>query len=195
MTHSGAPTPLEARSLRPPERKSPRARGQVDLAPVPDPGRAGGGRNPDFRPARGRRRAQHRQIHARAGRQSGADRAVRLDGRRRRRRRLCGTGRAARFRQFRHRLPAGDGRGGGLPGDRRLRRRRLAALAADAADPRSAGTDGRQNGRRQGGRPPAADAARRARSLADRLPHAGRLRADQVGGAAGGACGARASPP
>ena len=36
---------------------------------------------------------------------------------------------AARFRQFRHRLPAGDGRGRRLPDYGDLRRRRLAALA------------------------------------------------------------------
>ena len=45
--------------------------------------------------------------------------------------------------------------------------------------------------RRRRGRPPAADAGRRARPAPDRLPHAGRLGADQVGGAAGGACRAR----
>ena len=62
---------------------------------------------------------------------------------------------------------------------------------ADAADPRSPGIDGRQDRRGQGGRPPAADAARRARSGADPLPDAGGLGPDQVGGAAGGARRAR----
>ncbi len=56
---------------------------------------------------------------------------------------------AARFRQFRHRLPAGDGGGGRLPDHRGLRRRRLAALAADAADPRSPGIDGRARSARR----------------------------------------------
>ena len=101
------------------------------------------------------------------------------------------TGRPARFRQFRHRLPAGDGGGRGLPDHGGVRWRRLAALAADAPDPRSAGIDGRQSRRGQGRRPPAADAARRPRSRADPLPDAGGLGPDQVGGAAGGARRAR----
>ena len=50
---------------------------------------------------------------------------------------------AARFRQFRHRLPAGDGGGRRLPDHRDLRRRCLAAHTADAARARSAGADGR----------------------------------------------------
>ena len=50
---------------------------------------------------------------------------------------------AARFRQFRHRRPAGHGRGRRLPDRRDLRRRRLAALAPDAARARSARADGR----------------------------------------------------
>ena len=57
---------------------------------------------------------------------------------------------------------------------------------ADAADPRSPGIDGRQGRRGQGRRPPAADAARRARSRADPLPDAGGVGPDQIGGAAGG---------
>ena len=81
--------------------------------------------------------------------------AVRLEGQWRRCRRLCGTGRPARFWQFRHRLPPSDGRGRGLPGHGDVRRRRLAALAADAAHPRSAGADGRRAGEaREGGRLP-----------------------------------------
>ena len=99
--------------------------------------------------------------------------------------------RPARFRQFRHRLPAGDGGGRGLSDHGRVRRRRLAAHAPDAPDPRSAGTDGCQGRRGEGRRPPAADAARRARSRADPLPDPGRLGPDQVGGAAGGARRAR----
>ena len=191
LTHSAAPSPPRIPRQRPAERQGPGARGQVDLAPGPDPGGAGGRRNPDFRPARGRGRAQYRQIHAGAGRQGRADRPVCLDGRRRRGRRLCRTGRGARFRQFRHRLPAGDGRGGGLPGDGDFRRRRLAAQPADAAHPRSAGTDGRQGRRDEGRRPAAADAARRARAGADHLPDAGGLGADQVRGAARRPCCAR----
>ena len=57
---------------------------------------------------------------------------------------------AARFRQFRHRLPAGDGGGRGLPDLGGVRRRRLAAQPPDAADPRSPGTDGRQDERYHG---------------------------------------------
>ena len=54
------------------------------------------------------------------------------------------AGGAARFRQFRHRLPAGDGRGRRLPDHGDVRRRCLAAQAADAAGARSAGADGCQ---------------------------------------------------
>ncbi len=50
---------------------------------------------------------------------------------------------------------------------------------------------GAQGRRQRRGRPPAADPARRARSAADRLPHAGGLGADQIRGAAGGAGRAR----
>ena len=77
-------------------------------------------------------------------------------GSRRRRRRLCRAGGAARFRQFRHRLPAGDGRGRRLPDHRDVRRRRVVAQPADAARARSAGADGR--------------ARRRTRPRAARLP-------------------------
>ena len=45
----------------------------------------------------------------------------------------------ARFRQCRHRLAADDGRRRRPPDHRDVRRRRLAAQAADAAHPRSAG--------------------------------------------------------
>ena len=109
----------------------------------------------------------------------------------RRRGGLRPAGLPARFRQFRHRLPAGDGGGRRLPDHGGVRRRRLAALPPDAPDPRSPGTDGGQGRRGQGRRPPAADAARRARSRADPLPDAGGLGPDQVGGAAGGARRAR----
>ncbi len=46
------------------------------------------------------------------------------------------AGRAARFRQFRHRLPPGHGGRRGLSDHRDVRRRRLAAQAADEAHPR-----------------------------------------------------------
>ena len=193
MTHSdrhrrdAAGGPLE----RAPDRQGPRPRRQVDLAPGPDFGRAGGRRNPDFGPARGRGRAQYRQGDAGAGRQGGANRRFRLVGARRRRRRLRAARDSARFRQFRHRLPAGDGRGRRLPDHGGFRRRRLAAQPADAAGARSPGTDGRAGRRQRRGRPPAADAPWRARSAADPLPHAGGLGADQVRGAAGGTGRAR----
>ena len=50
---------------------------------------------------------------------------------------------AARFRQFRHRLPAGARRGRRLADHGDVRRRRFAALAADEARARSAGENGR----------------------------------------------------
>ena len=74
----------------------------------------------------------------------------------RRRRRLRRAVRGARFRQFRHRLPAGDGRGGRLPDHGDLRRRRQPAHAADAAHARSAGADGRAHLGNPRRRPPAA---------------------------------------
>ena len=159
MTHSDQPTPLEARAsgpltgkVRVPGDKSISHRALILGALAVGETRISG-------PARGRGRAQYRQIDAGAGRKSGADRR-RSPGR-------CAASasagfaaarRAARFRQFRHRLPAGDGGGGRLPDHGGVRRRCLAALAADAADARSAGTDGRQDGRGQRGRPAAADA-------------------------------------
>ena len=94
--------------------------------------------------------------------------------------------RSARFRQFRHRLPADDGRGGRLPDHRDVRRRCLAAQAADAARARPAGAHGRQGDVGRRGRTPAADPCRRARSDPDRLRAAGGFGAAQVGGAAGG---------
>ncbi len=91
----------------------------------------------------------------------------------------------ARFRQFRHRLPPGDGCGGGLPDHRHLRRRRQPAPAADAAHPRSGRADRRARGERRRRRPAADHARRGTRSGADRLPHAGAVGPDQVGDAAG----------
>ena len=60
--------PLAARRSGPLKGPRPRARRQVDLAPLPDPRRAGGRRNPHHRPARGRGRHQYRQGDARARR-------------------------------------------------------------------------------------------------------------------------------
>ena len=68
------PDPAGSPFQRSLDRESPCSRRQVDFAPGPDPGRAGGRRNQDFGPAGGRGRAQHRQIHAGAGRKGGADR-------------------------------------------------------------------------------------------------------------------------
>ena len=194
MTHSDQPTPARGPIERRPDRQGPRSRRQVDFAPRPDFGRAGGRRNPDHRPARGRGRAQYRQGDAGAGRAGRAQghngaatwsvRGVGVAG-------FAQPAGAARFRQFRHRLPAGDGRGRRLPDRGDVRWRRLAAQPADAAGARSAGIDGRAGRRGQGGRPAAAVAAGRARSAADPLPHAGGVGADQIRGAAGGAVGAR----
>ncbi len=92
--------------------------------------------------------------------------------------------RTARFRQRRHRLPADDGRRRRPRNHRDLRRRRLAAQAADAAHPRSAQAHGRA-GRLRGRRRPLPDRAQgRPRSRADRISHARRLGADQIGGPA-----------
>ena len=90
-------------------------------------------------------------------------RGGRLAGQRGRGRGLRAAGRAARFRQFRHRLPPGHRGGRGLPGHRDLRRRCLAALAADAARARPARAHGRAGLERRRGRAPAAH-ARRARA-------------------------------
>ena len=90
------------------------------------------------------------------------------------------------------RLRHGGGRG--LPDHRDLRRRCLAAHAADAARARSAGAHGRACGERRRRRAAAADAAGRARPDPDRLRAAGRVRAAQVRRAAGGALRRRARP-
>ena len=102
-----AATPMTARRSGPLAGRAARARRQVDLAPGAHLRRARGGRDPHHRPARRRGRHQHRESHA------GAGRAVERTGegawsvQRRRGRRFCRTGRPARFRQFRHRLPPG----------------------------------------------------------------------------------------
>ena len=69
--------------------------------------------------------------------------ARRMANSRPRPRRALSPARNARFRQRRHRLPADDGRRRRPRNHRDLRRRRLAAQAADAAHPRSAEADGR----------------------------------------------------
>ena len=96
------------------------------------------------------------------GATAGARRRGRLAHAWGRRRRLCEPDRAARFRQFRHRLPAGDGGGRRLPDNGDVRRRCLPAQAADAARARSAGADGRACHRSSRRGAAAAYAARRA---------------------------------
>ena len=91
-----------------------------------------------------------------------AHRGGRMAGARGRGRGLSRARVRARFRQFRHRLPPGHGRGGRLPDHRHLRRRCQPAHAADAAHPRSGRADRRARGERRRRRP-AADHARRAR--------------------------------
>ena len=196
MTHSDSPCrsadPAGGPLQRPPDREGPRSRRQVDFAPRPDFGRAGGRRNPDFGPAGGRRRAQHRQGDAGAGRQGGTNRRFRLVGAWRRRRR------ASRSRE----APLDFGNSGtgcrlvmgavaGCPitavfdGDASLRSRPMRRVL----DPLE--LMGARVGSERRGRPAAADAAWRARSAADPLPHAGGVGADQIRGAAGGAGRAR----
>ena len=163
----------------------PRAGRQVDLAP-----------RPDLRPADGRRDRRSRACSKattccappQACRALGA--TVTRDGRR-----APGGSRAsasAACASPRGVLDFGNAGTGarlmmgvvGGHGDHRdLRRRRLAAQAADAARPRSARADGRA-GLARPRAAAAAHPARRRRSGADRLPHAGRLGADQVGRAA-----------
>ena len=187
-------SPARRPPLRPAAGPRARARRQIDLPPGPDLRRARGRRDPHFRAARRRRRARHRQGHAGARRQGRAHRRGRLAHSRGRGRGLADAGRRARFRQFRHRLPAGHGRGGGLPDHRDLRRRCLAAPAAHAAHPRSDRPDGGARGQRRGGRPAAHHAGGRARSDPDPLSHPGALGADQVRGAARRASAPRARP-
>ncbi len=163
-----------------------RARRQIDLPPVPHFRRARGGADIDCRAARRRGRGQHREGDARARRRHRTRGRGGLERHGRRRRRLRATRRAARFRQFRHRLPAGDGGRRRLSGHRDLRWRCIAAQAADAARARSAGTHGRANDRDRRGRPPAGRAQGRARCHSDRLPAAGGVGAVEIRGAARG---------
>ena len=174
---------------RPPRRSAPGPRPrpgrQVDLPPRADPVRPHGRREHGRRPLGGRGRPAHRRRHAGPGRSAGARRRRGVAHPRGRGGWFCCPGGGARFRQFRHRLPAGARRGGRLPGDRDLRRRCLLAQAADAPRARSPGAHGRP-GDRGGRRRPAADhPARRRRPDADRLRIAGAVGAAQIGGAAG----------
>ncbi len=186
MTHSTARSPDPARSplQRPPDRQGPCSRRQVDFAPRPDSGRAGGRRNPDFGPAGGRRRAQHRQGHAGAGRQGGTDRRFRLV--------VHGVG-VAGFAEPQAPLDFGNSGTGcrlvmgavaGCPitavfdGDASLRSRPMRRVLdpLELMGAKAGASD-------EGGRLPLT-LERRARSAADPLPHAGGLGPDQIGGAA-----------
>ena len=182
----------QRRAQRPAQRARPPARRQVDLASRLHLRPAQPRRNHDRGPARRRRRAAHGRGLPRARRSRRAGRRGALARRRPRRRRDSRAARYARLRQRRHWLAADDGgdRRPRNPGD--LRRRRVAAQAADAARARSAAVDGRAGDQGGGGRALPDHAARRARSGADPLPHAGRLGADQIGGAA---CGLERARP
>ena len=155
-------------------------------------GGAGGRREPDRGPARGRGRAAHRRGDARHGRRASSAAATAAGG-------STGVGvgglaepaDVARMRQCRHRRAAADGRCSPATAfTSLLHRRRLAALAADGAGDRAAGRDGRAFLARER-RPAAAGADRPDRPAADRLRAAGRLGPGEVGGAAGGAARAR----
>ena len=84
----------------------------------------------------------------------------------------CSAPRDARFRQRRHRLAADDGRRRRPRDHRDLRRRRLAAQAADGPHPRPAAADGGRGPVAGRGRPLPDRAEGRARPGADPLPHA-----------------------
>ena len=134
---------------------------------------------------------QYRQGHARARRAGRAHRRGRVARARRRRRRLSQPAGRARLRQFRHRLPAGDGRGRGLPDHRDLRRRRALRKRPmqRILDPVSA-MGARAVSASEGGRLPLTLAgARDPIPIVYRTP--GAVGADQVGGAAGRPRGAR----
>ena len=156
MSHAAPPSPLTARRSGALDGPRARAGRQVDFAPRADLRRAGGRRDPDHRPAGGRGRASTpprpcgRSAPPSSAPASGAwtVHGVGVGG-------FAEPDGAARFRQFRHRLPAGDGRGRRLPDQGDVRRRRVPAQAADAAHARSAGADGRARARgRRGGRLP-----------------------------------------
>ena len=180
-SHLSAASPLSAKRarplkgrVRPPGDKSISHRaflfGLLDLR-----------RNEGRGAARGRRRAWHRQglPGARRGRSS---------ARRRAHGEFAAPGSARSCRRAKRSIsatpapaPADDGRRRRPRNHRDLRRRRLAAQAADAAHPRSAQADGRP-GSVRGRRRALPDRAQgRPRSRADRISHARRLGADQIG--------------
>ena len=127
------------------------------------------------------------QTLPRTGRPCRADRRAAMAPARRRRRRLCRAGKGARLRQFGNRLPVDARRGRRLPGDGDVRRRCVAAQAADAPGARSLGTDRRADAGLDR-RPAAADARRRARPDPDCVPAAGAVGAVEIGGAARRPC-------
>ena len=142
----GPAQPLTARRVRPSARQPEPAGRQVDLPPRADLRPAGQGRDADRGPAGGRGRAAHRRRLPGPGRAWWSDSARALAGRRARASARCsqpqdvldfgnaGTG---------TRLMMGVVGGHADHGD--VRWRRLAAQAADAAHPRSAGADGRRS--------------------------------------------------
>src|SRR5258708_5001938 len=115
-----------------------RARRQVDLAPRAHLRRAHVRRDPHFRPARRRGRAQYRERHARARGARRADRRGSVARFWRRRRRLPRARWRARLRQFRDRLPPRHGGGWRLSDRRDLRWRCEPAPAAHPTPPRPA---------------------------------------------------------
>ena len=175
-------------------RPHPRPRRQIDLAPLSDAGRRGGGRNPGPGPPRRRRRRQHRQGHGRARRHCHA----------RGRRRLAHPGRRClgpdepqgrpRFRQFRHRRAPGARPHGLYAADRALHRRCVAVETADGPRHRAARPD-RRPLRDSGRRKAAAHAPWRAPRRADHLQASRRLGASQIGGSSSPASTRPAAPP
>ena len=134
--------------LRPAPGARPRARRQVDLAPLPHVRRAGRRARPAS-PACSKARTSSTPAR-RCGRwaptsNAPGEGAWRVNGVGRCA--ACAAGSAARFRQCRHRLPPDHGAVARLPDHRDLRRRRLAAHAADGARARSAASDGRAGAR------------------------------------------------
>ena len=164
---------------------------QVDLAPLPDAGGDGRGREPRRGPARRRGRPGHGWCPARHGRGAGAHRRRQLAGVGCRRGGARGAREYPGHGQCRHRRPAVDG----PPGRPRLhqlpQRRCLLALPADASGDRALGPHGRELSRPQR-RSAAAGADRPHRPAADRLREPGGLGPGQVRRDAGwAACAGR----
>ena len=163
------------------ERPGPAAGRQIDLAsrlPVWTPGLR---RNQGRGAARGRGRAAAPARLARRSARSSSAPGPGSGGFAARAWRDPAAARDPRFRQCRHRLAADDGRRRRPRNHRDLRRRRLAAQAADAAHPRSAAADGRASPVRGRGRALSDRAQGRPRSWPDRISHSRRLGADQIG--------------